>query len=30
MKALYEQRLNEGEVTKEEAIELAENIFKKL
>jgi poly(A) polymerase len=30
MKALYEQRLNEGEVSKEEAIELAENIFKKL
>ena len=30
MKALYEQRLNEGEVTKEEAIELAKNIFKKL
>ena len=30
MKALYEQRLNEGEVSKEEAIQLAEDIFKKL
>ncbi len=30
MKALYEQRLNEGEVSKEEAIQLAETIFKKL
>ncbi len=28
MKALYEQRLNEGEVSKEEAIQLAEDIFK--
>jgi poly(A) polymerase len=30
MKALYEQRLNDGEVSKEEAIELAESIYKKL
>ena len=30
MKALYEQRLNEGEVSKEEAIKLAKETFKKL
>ena len=30
MKALYEQRLNEGEVSKEEAIKLAEKIYKNL
>ncbi|MCH1525057.1 MAG: CCA tRNA nucleotidyltransferase [Candidatus Actinomarina sp.] len=30
MKALYEQRLNEGEVSKEEAIKLAKAIYKKL
>ena len=30
MKALYEQRLNEGEVSKEEAIKLAERTYKKL
>ena len=30
MKALYEQRINEGEVPKEEAIKLAEDIFKNL
>ena len=30
MKALYEQRINEGEVSKEDAIKLAEDIFKKL
>ena len=30
MKALYEQRINEGEVSKEEAIKLAEDIFKNL
>jgi len=30
MKALYEQRINEGEVSKEEAIKLAEGIFKNL
>jgi len=27
---LYEQRINEGEVSKEEAIKLAEDIFKNL
>ena len=30
MKALYEQRINEGEVSKEDAIKLAEDIFKNL
>ena len=30
MKALYEQRLNDGEVTKQEAIKLAERIYKEL
>lgn len=30
MKAIYEQRLNEGEVSKEEAIKLAEKIYKNL
>ena len=30
MKAIYEQRLNDGEVSKEEAIDLAESIYKKL
>lgn len=30
MKALYEQRINEGSVTKEEALKLAENIYKNL
>ena len=30
MEALYEQRLNEGEVSKEEAIKLAKETFKKL
>jgi poly(A) polymerase len=30
MKALYEQRINEGEVSKEEAIKLAKDIFKNL
>ena len=30
MKTLYEQRLNEGEVSKEEAIKLAKETFKKL
>jgi len=30
MKALYEQRINEGEVSKEDAIKLAEGIFKNL
>ena len=30
MKALYEQRLNEGEVSREEAIKLAKETFKKL
>ena len=30
MKALYEQRLNEGEVSKEEAIKLAKRTYKKL
>ena len=30
MKALYEQRINDGEVSKEEAIKLAEEIYKKL
>lgn len=30
MKALYEQRLNEGEVTKQEAIKLAERIYKEI
>ena len=30
MKALYEQRLNDGEVSKEEAIDLAESVYKKL
>ena len=30
MKALYEQRLNEGEVSKQEAIKLAERIYKEL
>ena len=30
MKALYEQRINDGEVSKEEAIKLAEKVYKKL
>ena len=30
MKALYEQRINDGEVSKEEAIKLAEQVYKKL
>ena len=30
MKALYEQRINEGEVSKEDAIKLAGDIFKEL
>ena len=30
MKALYEQRINDGEVSKEEAIKLAERVYKKL
>jgi poly(A) polymerase len=30
MKALYEQRINEGEVTKEEAIKLAKETFNNL
>ena len=30
MKALYEQRLNDGEVSKEDATKLAESIFKNL
>ena len=30
MKALYEQRLNDGEVTKQEAIKLAERIYKEI
>ena len=30
MKALYEQRINDGEVSKEEAIKLAKEVYKKL
>ena len=30
MESLYEQRINEGEVSKEEAIELAKEVYKKL
>tara|TARA_B100000029_G_C17251262_1_gene842832 strand:- start:208 stop:801 length:594 start_codon:yes stop_codon:yes gene_type:complete len=30
MKALYEQRINDGEVSKEEATKLAEEVYKKL
>ena len=30
MEALYEQRINEGEVSKEEAIQLAKEVYKKL
>ena len=30
MKALYEQRINDGEVSKDEAIKLAEKVYKKL
>jgi len=30
MKALYEQRINEGEVNKEKAIKLAKEIYKNL
>ena len=30
MKALYEQRINDGEVSKEEAVKLAEEVYKKL
>ena len=30
MKALYEQRINEGEVSKEEAIKLAKETFENL
>ena len=30
MKALYEQRINEGEVSKEDALKLAEETYKKL
>ena len=30
MESLYEQRINEGEVTKEEAIKLAKEVYKKL
>ena len=30
MKSLYEQRINEGEVSKEEAIKLAKEVYKKL
>ena len=30
MKALYEQRINDGEVSKEEAAKLAEEVYKKL
>ena len=30
MKALYEQRINDGEVSKEEAVKLAEQVYKKL
>ena len=30
MDSLYEQRINEGEVSKEEAIKLAKEVFKKL
>ena len=30
MKALYEQRINDGEVAKEEAAKLAEEVYKKL
>ena len=30
MEALYEQRINEGEVSKEEAIQVAKEVYKKL
>ena len=30
MESLYEQRINEGEVSKEEAIKLAKEVYKKL
>jgi len=30
MKALYEQRINDGEVSKEEAVKLAKEIYKNL
>ncbi len=30
MKALYEQRINDGEVSKEDAVKLAEEVYKKL
>ena len=30
MKALYEQRINDGEVSKEDALKLAEEIYKNL
>ena len=30
MKALYEQRINDGEVSKEEAVNLAKEIYKNL
>ena len=30
MESLYEQRINEGEVSKDEAIKLAKEVFKKL
>ena len=30
MKALYEQRINDGEVSKEEATKLAKEVYKKL
>lgn len=30
MKALYEQRINDGEVSKDDAIKLAEEVFKNL
>jgi len=30
MKALYEQRVNDGEVSKDEATKLAEEVYKKL
>ena len=30
MEALYEQRINEGEVSKDEAIKLAKEVYKEL
>jgi hypothetical protein len=30
MESLYEQRINEGEVSKDEAIKLAKEVYKKL